>query len=169
MALKTWDDWKKEQKKDDDFMKEVEDTVKSFDEEISPGDMKHEFYTKEAGEIPSLIDGGEPVTIPVDQLPPEYVAAMEPVWNKEPIPEELPVFNVLPNEDNGTSISFSKESWMEIQGVGAKLAERLVENGPYASLDEIGKIKGVGKKVLKDIEFVVNQIAPWEDDQQATP
>jgi len=160
MALKTWDDWKKEQKQDDDFLKEVEETVKGFEKE--PGDEKYEYYTKsEACGIPSLIDG-EDVVIPVtNEIDMENMPS-EIKLNTEDIPSEIKVAT------EETKITFSKETWMEIQGVGSKLAERLVENGPYSSLDEIAKVKGVGKKVLKDIESVVNQIAPWEDDQQST-
>ena len=47
---------------------------------------------------------------------------------------------------------FKEQDWCKIKGVRAKLAKKLVENGPYMSIKEIAKVKGVGKTILENIK-----------------
>jgi hypothetical protein len=54
-------------------------------------------------------------------------------------------------------ISLTEQDWSEIKGIGPKLAKKLVENGPYANVEEIGKVKGVGKAVLENIKLTLEK------------
>ncbi len=78
-----------------------------------------------------------------------------PVWEDkskdsepQPEPEPSPSFNF--NELNIVD-------WMKVPGIGKTLATRLVENGPYESVDDVLKVKGVSKGTCKRInETLVN-------------
>jgi len=48
-------------------------------------------------------------------------------------------------------IDMTVEQWQDIKGIGPKLAERLVENGPYGSVAEVEKVKGISKKIVDQI------------------
>jgi competence protein ComEA len=43
----------------------------------------------------------------------------------------------------------------DLPGVGEKLAERIIQGRPYASLADLDKIKGVGESMLKRLEGLV--------------
>jgi hypothetical protein len=51
--------------------------------------------------------------------------------------------------------AFNEQDWMNIKGVGAKLAKKLVEGRMYMCIDDIAKVKGVGKNVLENIKNVI--------------
>jgi hypothetical protein len=72
-------------------------------------------------------------------------------WHENPQPEvdEIPMY------------SLTEDGWCEIKGIGVKLAKRLVENGPYKSLDEIAKVKGIKQNVLECIrDFLFSSPTP---------
>jgi len=51
--------------------------------------------------------------------------------------------------------SASKDALITLPGIGEAMAERIIlyreENGPFRTLDELGRIKGIGKKKLERI------------------
>jgi predicted flap endonuclease-1-like 5' DNA nuclease len=60
---------------------------------------------------------------------------------------------------NEIPFNFKEEDWLKIKGIGPKLAKKLVENGPYMSIEEIGKVKGVRKTVLENIKTMIESSA----------
>lgn len=55
--------------------------------------------------------------------------------------------------------SYTLEDWENIPGVGSKLAKRLLENGPYSSLEQLKEVKGVGDKMYERIaEHVYSEV-----------
>ncbi|HET6323107.1 MAG TPA: helix-hairpin-helix domain-containing protein, partial [Planctomycetaceae bacterium] len=60
--------------------------------------------------------------------------------------------------------------WGQIQGIGDALARRIVadreENGPFQSVEDLGRVKGIGPKTLEHLR-------PWvrvdEEEPQAPP
>jgi predicted flap endonuclease-1-like 5' DNA nuclease len=55
-------------------------------------------------------------------------------------------------EDDSEKIELTEEEWLEVKGIGPKLAKRLVENGPLP-LEEIENIKGIRSNVLSNIKI----------------
>lgn len=53
----------------------------------------------------------------------------------------------------------TKVQLMELPGVGEMIADRIIsyrtENGPYASIDDLLNVKGVGEKKLKQLETLI--------------
>ena len=69
---------------------------------------------------------------------------------------DLPECKILENTEFTKVNCFTENDWLKIKGIGTKLAKKLVENKPYASIEDISKVKGVGKLVLENIKNVVN-------------
>ena len=69
---------------------------------------------------------------------------------------ELPVVTPLENTEFTKINCFTENDWLKIKGIGTKLAKKLVENKPYTTIEDISKVKGVGKLVLENIKNVVN-------------
>ena len=55
---------------------------------------------------------------------------------------------------NGKISMESSKDWARLKGVGKKLAERLAEEQPFNGIDEVAKVKGVGKTVLEEVKKV---------------
>ena len=69
-----------------------------------------------------------------------------PVW-KDVEPQELESQSEPSLDANELTIV----DWMKVRGIGKTLATRLVENGPYESLDDVIKVKGVSKGTFERI------------------
>jgi len=76
--------------------------------------------------------------------------------------EEL--MNCEPNEEGGTTspevdVAFnhwSVEEWMQVSGVGEKLAQRLIEAAPFASVEDIKRVKGISERVLGGVRELLS-------------
>jgi len=55
-----------------------------------------------------------------------------------------------------SSIELTEEEWLEIKGIGPKLAKRFVESGPL-DLEEIGQMKGVRQAVIENIKTFLDE------------
>ena len=73
--------------------------------------------------------------------------AVEPVSENvqpEPSDDEAPQEQLPVNE-------WTVTDWKKVPGVGVVLAMRIVENGPYESLDDLRRVKGVSDKVINGV------------------
>jgi competence protein ComEA len=54
--------------------------------------------------------------------------------------------------------------WSQLDGIGEKLARRIVAdreaNGPFATVDELGRVKGIGSKTLEKLRPFVTVVEP---------
>lgn len=57
------------------------------------------------------------------------------------------------------SLEINSASWVEwaqLEGIGEKLARRIVadrdENGPFRSINDVGRVRGIGPKVLEKLK-----------------
>lgn len=57
-------------------------------------------------------------------------------------------------EDN--AIELTESEWLEIKGIGPKLAKKLVESGPLY-LDEIEQMKGIRQSVIENIKTYLDE------------
>ena len=67
-----------------------------------------------------------------------------PVWEDVKPQELTPEPSINANE-------LTIVDWMKVPGIGKTLATRLVESGPYESLDGVLKVKGVSKGTFERI------------------
>lgn len=73
-------------------------------------------------------------------------------WRKEHHPEQDQRVFETPSEKSSLHINeWSEEDWCILNGVGPKLASRLVEAGPYDSIEDVKSVKGISKKVIEQI------------------
>ena len=76
-----------------------------------------------------------------------------PVWDDKPKDSD----SELQPEPSFNFNDLNIVDWMKVPGIGKTLATRLVENGPYESVDDVLKVKGVSKGTCKRInETLVN-------------
>ena len=71
----------------------------------------------------------------------------------EEIAEQTVVVGAVESVSN--EIDLTLEQWKKIKGIGPTLAKRLVESGPYESLDKIKEIKGISERTLEQISEAV--------------
>lgn len=74
-------------------------------------------------------------------------------WGQAPIEIER-----LPARQYDYKLDVNRATWIEwtlLEGIGEKLAHRIVadreENGPFASIEDVRRVKGIGPKTWEDI------------------
>jgi len=73
--------------------------------------------------------------------------------------EQIQVGGAAESGDGGININSASASELEdLPGVGPVLAQRIVEwrttNGPFASIDDLGQVSGIGAAVLEQVRAV---------------
>lgn len=74
---------------------------------------------------------------------------------KPDIVEQKEVTEVEEKEEEDNYLNFNEwktDDWTKVAGIGPKLAQRLVESGPYDSVNDVKEVKGISEKVFKEIE-----------------
>ena len=62
------------------------------------------------------------------------------------------VDQLLETMDGASAVnSYTLEDWMGVPGIGETLAQRILESGPFSSLEEVRQVRGVGEKVFERI------------------
>jgi DNA uptake protein ComE-like DNA-binding protein len=56
--------------------------------------------------------------------------------------------DIVPSETDMAFNHWSVEEWMQVSGVGEKLAQRLMEATPFDSVEDIKRVKGISERVL---------------------
>ncbi len=79
----------------------------------------------------------------------EWRIEKEPSFLEEA--EEYRKWSEKKEDDENQTIELSEQEWLEIKGIGPKLAKRLVESTPLQFKD-IEKIKGIKASVLENIK-----------------
>jgi hypothetical protein len=90
---------------------------------------------------------------------PVVVKALPPVAVKTPVPEVAKaVAPIAPTKSpaeastKGVSVNTARvEELAAVQGLNKKLAEGIVKKRPFASLDDLSKVKGLGARVLAKV------------------
>ena len=77
-------------------------------------------------------------------------------WGMRPVEiEHLPVQKFDYRLEINSATQFE---WMQLDGIGETLAERIIqdrrENGPFQSIDDLARVKGIGAKT-------VDRLRPW--------
>jgi competence protein ComEA len=77
-------------------------------------------------------------------------------WGVQPIEIER-----LPERSLEFQLEINRATWvewMQLEGIGETLAHRIVAdretNGPFVSIEDIGRVKGIGPKTIE-------KIRPW--------
>ena len=73
-----------------------------------------------------------------------------PSWSEEP-PQRSDVFDAS---------QLTIVDWMQVPGIGKTLANRLVENAPYASIEDVLNVKGVSKGIFERINETLMPLRP---------
>ncbi len=88
-------------------------------------------------------------------------------WGMKPVEIDR-----LPEREYAYRIDINRATWIQwyqLEGIGETLADRIVkdreENGPFESIDDLIRVRGIGKKKLESIR-------PWlkiEQEEQPEP
>lgn len=94
----------------------------------------------------------------------EFLPCNDPSWlDMDEIPLNVESTDITEKPRKFSKVNcFKEQDWCKIKGIGSKLAKKLVESGPYMSIEEIAKVKGVGKAILENIKVTL-----LDENQQA--
>jgi DNA uptake protein ComE-like DNA-binding protein len=52
--------------------------------------------------------------------------------------------------------TWTVDEWVKVPGVGEKLAQRIIEGGPFNSVGDIGNVKGISERVLDGVRSLIS-------------
>jgi len=64
--------------------------------------------------------------------------------------------DISSSESKADFNTWTVKEWVQVPGVGEKLAQRIVENSPYNSLEDVGKVKGISERVLNNAKRMMS-------------
>lgn len=80
-------------------------------------------------------------------------------WAADNVEGKAPELNiediVLKDAEVPSVNTMTVEQWSEVPGIGPTLAQRLVESGPYDSIEGIRAVKGISEKVFNSVKSLL--------------
>lgn len=112
-----------------------------------------------AGEAPADVVAPSVSVAPPSEAaaePPPAAAAEEPAVAVEAAAAEPPASMAVPKGTRGVSINLASiEELARVKGLNRKLAKAIVEQRPFASIDALIDVRGIGKKTLDKLRSLV--------------
>jgi len=75
-------------------------------------------------------------------------------WRTEHFPDQQ--LRVVPDPSNPPAFyEWDESQWTEVPGIGPKLAKRIVDAGPFTTIEDVKQVKGISEKVFGNLQTLL--------------
>src|SRR4051812_21595040 len=81
-----------------------------------------------------------------------YVIKRQNVMENAEPHTETPVVDMTPIAISEWTVN----DWRKVNGIGPTLAMRLSQNGPYNTIEDIRRVKGISEKIVENLKCIIS-------------